>query len=93
MAKRRADHAKLTGEVAALHQEKDGPTPAIASVRDAGLAEVREVADAAVTEVQRAAGQFERLSQQAAELGRHLRLARALASSDPATWRTVAPET
>ena len=93
VAKLRADDAKLTGEVAALRRERDGLTASIAAVRDAGIAEVQEVADAAAADVRRAAAKFERVQTQAAELAKHVRMAQALASEDPAMWQRVEPET
>lgn len=89
VAKLRADRAKLKGEVAALRRERDGWT---AAVRDAGIADVREVADTAAGEVRRAAGEFERLSADAAELRTDVDFAKALRAGDPAQWRRVQPE-
>jgi len=94
VAKLRADHAKLTDEVvAALRRERDGLGGAIAAVRDAGVCQVREVGEAAAAEVRRAASEFEHLQAQAAGLAKHVRMAQALASDNPATWQGVEPET
>jgi hypothetical protein len=93
VAKLRADHTKLTGEVTALRRERDGLTAAIGAVRDAGIAEVREVAEAATAEVRRAAAEFERIQAQAAGLANHVRMAQALTSDDHLLWQRVEPET
>ena len=86
VARLRAEHAKLTGEVAALRRERDGLTAAITAVQEAGIAEVREMADIAAAEVRRAAAQFERVATEAAELGQTVQFAQALRSSDPELW-------
>lgn len=93
VAKLRAEHGKLTGEVAALLRERDGLTAAIAAVRDAGIAQLRETADTAAGEVRRAAAEFAGTQTRAAELDRHVRMAQALASGDRAMWQRVEPET
>lgn len=93
VARLRADLGKLTGDVAALRRERDGLSAAIGAVRDSGIAQVREVAEAATAEVRRAAGGFERLQTQAAELAKHVRMAQALASEDQAMWERVEPQT
>ena len=93
VAKIRVEHGTLTAEVAALRKDRAGLTAGIAAVRGACIAGVREVADTAVFQVRRAAAEFERLTGQAAELEPHLRMAQALASTDPAAWRTVHADT
>ncbi len=93
VAKLRADHAKLTGQVAALRREREGLTAAIAAVRDTGIAGVRGVAEAAAAEIRRAAAEFERVQNRAIELAKHVQMAQALASDDPALWQRVEPET
>jgi hypothetical protein len=93
VTKLRTDHAKLTGEVSALRRERDGLTAAIGAVRDGAIADVRKVAEMAAAEVRRAAAAFEHLTTQAAGLARHVRVAEALASQDPAAWERVEPET
>ena len=61
-------------------------------MREEGIGRLRQVADAASAEVGRAKAAFERVQAQAAELGQHVRLAQALATSDPAAWHAVEPE-
>lgn len=82
----RTRRAKLKAEVTDLRRRQEGLIATIAAVRDAGVAEVREVADTVAAQVRHAAGEFERISTQAAQLGQHVEIARSLATRDPAAW-------